>query len=269
MELKNVDICTKCSGIDAKELDGKATVKTGCIQKCLKKFPELSGKVFGYVSGEFIVCDTKEEFLAKLETGGSPAVSADTNPKVDEFIKDAEKWQAEFIELRRIVLECGLTEELKWGQPCYMHGKTNLIILGGFKQYVAINFVKGVLLKDVKGILIQQTENVQEARQLRFTSVKEITDLEDVIKAYINEAVEYEKAGVKVVLEKKPEMAVPEELTAKFNENPAFKTAFEALTPGRQRGYIFNFSQPKQAKTREARIEKYVQQIFDGKGIDD
>jgi uncharacterized protein YdeI (YjbR/CyaY-like superfamily) len=191
------------------------------------------------------------------------------NPKVDEFIGSAKKWREEFEKLRAIVLSSGLTEELKWGVPCYTFENKNVVLIHGFKDYCAILFVKGALLKDAQGILIQQTENVQAGRQARFTNAEEIAAKEAILKDYIREAAEIEKAGLEVDFKKNTEYAIPEELQNKFNENPALKTAFEALTPGRQRAYLLHFSQPKQAKTREARVEKYAPQILAGKGLND
>ncbi len=191
------------------------------------------------------------------------------NPKVDAFISNAKKWHDEYEKLRAIVLDCELTEDFKWGVPCYTLDNKNIVLIHGFKEYCAILFVKGALLKDTKGILIQQTENVQAGRQARFTSVDEIAAVETALKDYIREAVEIEKAGIEVDFKKNTEYAIPEELQSKFNENPALKTAFEALTPGRQRAYMLHFSQPKQAKTREARVEKYAPQILAGKGLND
>jgi uncharacterized protein YdeI (YjbR/CyaY-like superfamily) len=192
-----------------------------------------------------------------------------TNPKADFFFLEAEKWQEEFQELRRIMLDCPLTEELKWGVPCYTFQKKNIVLIHGFKEYCAILFVKGALLKDAMGILIQQTENVQAARQIRFTDVEEIVELEPVLKAYVHEAIEVEKAGLKVDYKKTSDFDVPEEFQRKLDEMPALRTAFEALTPGRQRAYIFYFSAPKQSKTRQARVEKWMGQILDGKGLND
>jgi uncharacterized protein YdeI (YjbR/CyaY-like superfamily) len=191
------------------------------------------------------------------------------NPKVDVFLRKAKKWRKEFEKLRTIVLDCGLSEELKWGQPCYTFQKKNIVLIHGFKEYCALLFFKGVLLKDAKGILIRQTENVQAARQIRFTNVREIVKLKPLLKAYIYEAVEAEKAGLKVILKKTSEFPIPEEFQNKLNEIPALKTAFDRLTPGRQRAYIFYFSQPKQSKTRLSRVEKYMQQILNGKGLND
>lgn len=191
------------------------------------------------------------------------------NPKVDAFLSEAKKWQKEFKKLRTIVLDCGLTEELKWGVPCYTFEKTNVVLIHGFKEYCALLFFKGALLKDAKGILIQQTENVQASRQIRFTDVRQITKTEPILKAYIREAIEVEKAGLKVDFKKTTEFKIPEELQKKLNEVPALKTAFDALTPGRQRAYILYFSAPKQSKTRESRVEKCMQQILKGKGLDD
>jgi len=191
------------------------------------------------------------------------------NPKVDFYFSKAGKWQESVELLRTIVLDCGLTEELKWGVPCYTFQKKNVVLIHDFKDYCALLFHKGVLLKDTHNILIQQTENVQVGRQIRFTSLKEIKELAPVLKAYIYEAIEVEKAGLKVELKKTTEFNMPEEFEKKLNEDSALKTAFEALTPGRQRGYLLYFSSAKQSKTREERIEKYIPQIFDGKGLDD
>ena len=191
------------------------------------------------------------------------------NPKVDFFFRKAKKWQEEFEKLRMIVLECGLTEELKWGCPCYSFEKSNIVLIHGFKDYCALLFMKGALLSDDSGILVQQTENVQSARQIRFTDIREIYDLEPIVKAYIHEAIEVEKAGLKVKFKKATEFAVAEEFQSKLDRLPALKKAFYALTPGRQRGYLLYFSSAKQSKTRAARVEKYMPQILEGKGIDD
>ena len=191
------------------------------------------------------------------------------NPKVDFFFSKAKKWQEEYEQLRTLTLDYGLTEELKWGCPCYTFQKTNIVLIHGFKEYCALLFMKGALLKDVKGILVQQTENVQAARQIRFTSVKEIVKMKTIIKAYIKEAIELEIAGLKVELKKQTEFEIAEEFQIVLDDNPKLKTAFYNLTPGRQRGYILHFSSPKQAKTREARIEKCMQKILNGKGLDD
>lgn len=191
------------------------------------------------------------------------------NPKVDEFLSKAKKWQEEYEKLRNIVLDCELTEEFKWMHPCYTFEKKNIVLIHGFKEYCALLFHKGALLQDAQGILIQQTENVQAARQIRFTNVQEIVEMETILKAYIYEAIEVEKAGLEVNFKKNTEFKIPEELQNKFDEIPALKTAFEVLTPGRQRAYILYFSQPKQSKTRESRVEKYMQQILNGKGLND
>lgn len=191
------------------------------------------------------------------------------NPKVDEFLGKAKKWQEEYSVLRNIVLDCELTEEFKWMHPCYTLEKKNIVLIHGFKDYCALLFHKGALLKDAHGILIQQTENVQAARQIRFTSVQEIVGMETMIKDYIHEAIEVEKAGIEVPMKEHKEYIIPEELHNKFSEMPTLKTAFEELTPGRQRAYILHFSQPKQSKTRVSRIEKCTQQILDGKGLND
>ena len=191
------------------------------------------------------------------------------NPKVEEFLSKAKKWQEEMTKLRSIVLDCGLNEEVKWMHPCYTYQNSNVVLIHGFKEYCALLFFKGALLKDTEGILIQQTENVQAGRQIRFTNVQEIVELEATIKAYIFEAIEVEKAGLKVELKKTEEYPVPEEFQTKLNEHLALKAAFEALTPGRQRAYLFHFAQPKQSKTRESRVEKCIPQILDGKGLND
>jgi uncharacterized protein YdeI (YjbR/CyaY-like superfamily) len=190
------------------------------------------------------------------------------NPKVDFYFSKA-KWHKELGQLRTIVLDCGLTEELKWGCPCYTFQKRNIVLIHVFKEYCALLFFKGALLKDAHGILIQQTENVQAARQIRFTGVQEIVSMQPILKAYIYEAIEVEKAGLKVKLKKTSEYKIPEEFQKKLNKMPVLKTAFNALTPGRQRAYLFYFSQAKQSKTREARIEKSMQDILDGKGLND
>src|SRR5437773_53181 len=191
------------------------------------------------------------------------------NPKVDAYLSRAKKWQAEMKTLRMIILDCALTEELKWGKPCYTFQNSNVVIIQGFKHYCALLFCKGALLKDANGILIQQTENVQAARQMRFTNVREIVKMEPILKSYIHEAVDVEKAGLKVNYKKTSEFKIPEEFQKKLDESPALKTAFDALTPGRQRGYLFYFSQPKQSKTRESRVEKHMRQILNGKGLND
>src|SRR6266581_6200559 len=174
------------------------------------------------------------------------------NAKVDFFFNKAKKWQEEFEQLRMIVLNCGLTEELKWGVPCYTFEKRNIVLIHGFKEYCALLFVKGALLNDAKGILITQTENMQAARQIRFTNVREIVKMKPILKAYIYEAIEVEKAGLKVNFKKTTEFKIPEDFQNKLDEIPALKTAFDALTPGRQRAYVLYFSAPKQSKTRVA-----------------
>ncbi|MFO6497421.1 MULTISPECIES: YdeI/OmpD-associated family protein [Bacillus] len=191
------------------------------------------------------------------------------NPKVEEFLSRATKWKKEFEKLRHIVLDCELTEEFKWMHPCYTFNNKNIVLIHGFKEYCALLFHKGALLKDPHGILVQQTENVQAARQIRFKNVEEMIELETILKAYIHEAIEVEKAGLEVDFKKNTEYQIPEELQKKFEEIPGLKAAFEGLTPGRQRAYILYFSQAKQSKTRESRVEKYVQNILDGKGLKD
>jgi uncharacterized protein YdeI (YjbR/CyaY-like superfamily) len=191
------------------------------------------------------------------------------NPRVDFFFNKATKWQKAYAQLREIALDCGLTEELKWGCPCYTFQEKNIVLIHGFKEYCALLFFKGALLHDAKGILIRQTENVQSPRQIRFTSTQEIIKLRPVLKAYIHEAIEVEKAGLSVTLRKTSEYPIPEEFKKELDKRPALKAAFKALTPGRQRAYLFYFSQPKQSKTRTARVEKYMQQILNGKGLND
>jgi uncharacterized protein YdeI (YjbR/CyaY-like superfamily) len=191
------------------------------------------------------------------------------NPKVDVYLSKAKKWQEEFEKLRMIILDCQLTEELKWGKPCYTFQKSNIIVIIGFKEYCALLFFKGALLNDANGILIKPGENTQAGRQIRFTNVQEIVEMETILKAYIYEAIEVEKAGLKLNFKKNTELIIPEEFQNKLNEIPALKTAFDALTPGRQRAYNLYFSTPKQSKTRESKVEKCMQQILNGKGLID
>ena len=191
------------------------------------------------------------------------------NPKVDAFLKRAKRWQPEMEAMRDIALSCQLTEELKWGQPCYALDGANIVLIHAFKEYCAYLFFKGVLLKDPKRILIQQTEKVQSARQVRFSSVHDVVGKKALLKAYIQEAIKVEKAGLKVAMKKTEDFELPPEFKARLDKEPALKKAFAALTPGRQRGYIFFFSGAKQSKTREARVEKYVPKILKGKGLDD
>ena len=191
------------------------------------------------------------------------------NPKVDWYFSKAGKWQTEIKKLRSIILDCDLIEELKWGCPCYTFEKNNIVLIHTFKEYCALLFFKGALLRDTKGILIQQTENVQAARQIRFTNVREIDKKKKILKTYIYEAVEVEEAGVKVNYKKTSEFKIPKEFQNRLSKMPALKKAFSGLTPGRQRAYLFYFSQAKQSKTRETRIEKCIPQILEGKGLDD
>lgn len=191
------------------------------------------------------------------------------NPKVDWFFNKNTKWQEAYSELRMIILDCGLTEELKWGCPCYTFQNNNVVIIHGFKDYCALLFMKGVLMKDVAKILVQQTKNVQAARQIRLTGIHEILKMKATLKSYIKEAISIEKAGLKVELKKTNEYSMPEEFQIVLNDMPELKTAFKKLTPGRQRGYLLYFSSAKQSKTREVRIEKYIPQILIGKGLDD
>ncbi|MBA4239596.1 MAG: hypothetical protein C0448_02630 [Sphingobacteriaceae bacterium] len=191
------------------------------------------------------------------------------NSKVDTYLSELQKWKQELEQLREIVLDCGLIEELKWGTPCYMFQKSNIILLGAFKDFCIISFLKGALLSDTENILTKMGENTQAARVVKFTSVKEIKKLQAILKTYIFEAVEIEKAGLKVEPKKQSEYTIPEELQHQFKLKPDFKKAFDTLTPGRQRGYLLYFSDSKQSKTREARIEKYISRIMKGKGIHD
>jgi uncharacterized protein YdeI (YjbR/CyaY-like superfamily) len=191
------------------------------------------------------------------------------NPKVDWFFAKDTHWQKEYEKLRKIILDCGLIEELKWGCPCYTFENTNIVLIHGFKEYCALLFFKGAFLNDPNDLLIQQTKNVQSARQIRFTNAREIVKMEKILKAYVYEAIEVERAGLKVKLKKTSEFKIPEEFQKRLDKSTALKKAFDALTPGRQRAYIFYFSQAKQSKTREARVEKYIKQILNGKGLDD
>ena len=191
------------------------------------------------------------------------------NPKVDWYFTKAKKWQDEIVKLRTIILDCGLTEELKWGCPCYAYQNNNIVLIHVFKDYCAVLFMKGALLNDAENILVQQTKNVQSARQIRFTNIREIIEQQAVLKAYVHEAIEVEKAGLKVEFKKTAAFDMPEEFKNKLNKIATLKTAFHSLTPGRQRGYLLYFSSAKQSKTREARIAKYIPQILKGKGIDD
>jgi uncharacterized protein YdeI (YjbR/CyaY-like superfamily) len=193
----------------------------------------------------------------------------EVNPKVDFYFNKAKKWQEELKQLRRITLDCGLTEELKWGVPCYTFQNSNVVLIHVFKEYCAFLFFKGALLHDTNGMLVQQTENTQATRQIRFTNVWEIVELEPILKAYIHEAIEVEKAGLKVNFKKTAEFKMPEEFQNKLDQIPALRTAFDALTPGRQRAYMLHFSAPKQSKTRASRIEKCMDQMLNGKGLND
>jgi uncharacterized protein YdeI (YjbR/CyaY-like superfamily) len=192
-----------------------------------------------------------------------------TNPKVDGYIRKSKQWQAELQKLRTIILDCGLSEEVKWRVPCYTFEGRNVLFIGRFKESCVLSFIKGALLKDARKILIQQTENSQSVRVIRFANVQQIVELEPVLKAYIHEAIEVEKAGLKVKLKKTWEFKIPEEFQTKLDELPALKKAFAALTPGRQRAYLLHFSGAKQSKTRASRVEKWMPHILKGKGIDD
>jgi uncharacterized protein YdeI (YjbR/CyaY-like superfamily) len=194
---------------------------------------------------------------------------SELNPKVDAYISHSDKWREELARLRTILLTCPLSEEFKWGVPCYTFENSNVVLMHVFKEYCALLFVKGALLKDARGILIKQTENTQAGRQIRFTSVREVVEMEAILKAYVLEAIEVEKAGLKVSFKETTEFVLPEEFLRRLVEIPALRAAFDALTPGRQRAYLLYFSAPKQSKTRESRVEKCVQQILNGKGLDD
>jgi uncharacterized protein YdeI (YjbR/CyaY-like superfamily) len=191
------------------------------------------------------------------------------NPKVDAFLSRVTKWNEELDQLRQLVLDCELTEELKWGVPCYTHQDRNVVLIHGFKEYCALLFFNGALMKDPKGILIQQTANVQAGRQIRFTNLQEIVKQKTTLKAYIRDAIAVEKSGVKLEYKKTEEFSVPEEFQTRLDKLPKLKTAFEALTPGRQRAYILHFSSAKQSSTRSSRVEKCMPQIMDGKGLQD
>jgi len=191
------------------------------------------------------------------------------NPKVDWFFEKDDKWQAEFALLRKIILSCGLDEALKWGNPCYTDANSNIVLIHGFKEYCAVLFFKGALLKDTEGVLIQQTENVQVPRQMRFNSIEQVKHAERTLKAYVYEAIEVEKAGLKATMKKPAEFKMADEFKEALDKSASLKKAFEALTPGRQRGYLLHFSAPKQSKTRQARVEKSIPQIMDGKGLED
>ena len=191
------------------------------------------------------------------------------NPAIDAYISRAKQWQKEMEKLRMILLDCGLIEELKWGKPCYQFQKTNIVVIQGFKEYFALLFLKGVLLHDPNGILVKTGENTRVGRQIRFANTREIVKMEPVLKTYIDEAIEVEKAGLKVNVKEPAKLIFPEEFVKKLNKNPALKAAFNALTPGRQRAYHIYFSQPKQSKTRESRVEKCMRQILNGKGLND
>lgn len=194
---------------------------------------------------------------------------AATNPKVDWFFNEETQWQQAYRKLRKVVLDCGLTEELKWGVPCYTLDGQNVVLIHGFKEYCALLFHKGVLMKDFNAILVQQTANVQSARQIRFTSAAQVDEMRHVLKAYVEDAIDVEKSGQEVDFKKTEEFPMPLEFQIQLNEMPELKTAFEALTPGRQRGYLLHFSGAKQAKTRESRVEKCIPKIMEGKGLDD
>jgi len=191
------------------------------------------------------------------------------NPNVEFYFTKAKKWKEAVVQLRMIILECGLTEELKWGCPCYMYEKSNIVLIHDFKEYCAVLFFKGALLKDAKGILVQQTKNVQSARQVRFTSVEEVLKLENTLKAYIKEAIKAEKAGLKVAFKAPSEFEMAEEFKIKLDKNASLNKAFYALTPGRQRAYLLHFSAPKQSATRASRVEKCMPNLLEGKGLND
>jgi len=203
------------------------------------------------------------------DRGAIPAFRSPADSQVDSFLRRQSRWRAELDELRTILLGSGLREGLKWGVPCYALDGKNVALIHGFKEYCAILFVKGALLRDPKGILIQQTRNVQAGRQIRFTSVEEVTRIEKTLKAYVREAIEIERAGLKVPLKETEDYELPEEFESKLAANAKLKAAFAALTPGRQRAYIFHFAQPKLSKTRAARVEKHIPRILEGLGLND
>ena len=264
-----IEVCANCSGLDVVELKKRAKPTIHCIAMCSKQNPDLVGKAFGFLNGEFTVCDTQEEFFERIEGLGTYVPDSKRSPLVDAYLEHLDAWRDEHDALREICLASRLTEELKWGQPCYAIDGRNVLILGGFKRYVALTFFKGALLQDEGRLLVRQTENVQAGRQLRFRSVAEIAGQEALIRAYIGEAVEIEEAGLDVPVEVKPELPVPDELQARFDADPAFCAAFQALTPGRQRGYLFHFNGAKQSATRAARIERCAPRILEGFGIDE
>jgi uncharacterized protein YdeI (YjbR/CyaY-like superfamily) len=199
----------------------------------------------------------------------APARRGPVSPKVDSFLRRKGKWRPELAKLREIILDCGLTEDLKWGQPCYSLDGKNVVLIHGFKEYCAMLFMKGVLLPDPKGILIQQTKNVQSARQIRFTTVPQIVKLEKTLKTYVREAIKVEKSGAKVPRKRTEDFEMPAELEERLDKSANLRKAFAALTPGRQRGYIYYFSQAKQSKTRESRIDKSIPRILEGLGWDE
>ena len=194
---------------------------------------------------------------------------ATTNPKVDVYLGSLTKWRDEMENLRGIILDCGLSEELKWGKPCYASQGANVVILQGFRDYCAVLFFKGVLLTDPDSVLVKTGVNTHVGRQMRFTSVGEIVERKSVLRAFVSHAIDVERAGLNVARVERADLAVPEELQQRLDENPSLKAAFHALTPGRQRGYVFHFSAPKQSATRASRVERCVQRIFDGKGLND
>jgi len=266
-----IEVCAYCSGVDVEELkrrtNGKVTVH--CIAKCAKQNPDLVGMAYGFLNGEFTACDTQDEFLARVSGLGAYVPSGDRNPLVDAYLEHLDTWRGEHEAMREICLAGRLKEELKWGQPCYLFDGHNVLILGGFKHYFAMTFFKGALLKDEAGLLVRQTENVQAGRQLRFRSVEEIAGQAATVRGYIDEAIRIEEAGLDVPEEKRPDQPVPDELQERFDADPEFKRAFLALTPGRQRGYLYYFNGAKQSATRVARIEKSEPRIFEGLGFDE
>ena len=243
----------------ATDKDAHANTKTIALEYDLPHAPE---KVWRALTDPDLL-----ETHSATNIGGP--IMQQTNPQVDDHLRTVDQWQAELEQLRAIVLTCPLTEQFKWRQPCYVFEKSNVVILSGFKEYCALSFFKGALLKDPHGLLVAPGENSQSSRIIKFTNVQEIIEMEEILRAYIDEAIEVEKAGLKVEFKPKSEYAVPEELQSKFDEDPVFKTAFEALTPGRQKGYLLYFAGAKQSKARTARIEKYTPRIFDGKGMRD
>ncbi len=264
-----IEVCGNCSGITVEELAKHGKAKIGCIGKCARKNPDIQGKVYGFLNGEFTICDTSEEFYEKVDQLEYFIPNSNRNPVVDAFLEHVSKWKEEFVVLRELCLKFEFNEVLKWGQPCYTINDKNVIILGEFKEYLAMTFFKGILLKDEKSILAPPRDEYQSDRQFRFHSVNEIMEIKTDIEKYIREAISNEKNGMKLPDVKRPEMEIPTELQDFFDQDHRFQEAFYALTPGRRRGYLLFFAKAKKSETKIARIEKYMPKIFDGYGIDE